>query len=122
MLAGYALLLGEKHKTHINQGLVEYPAMALVRAAQIHSVDCARVLRIRDRIRQIKEGRLPDRPRMHPARQRRFARRGIVWRRNSFKHILLCFEMSKEKIRTRMARKAIYSFSPISRSSTSGLK
>ena len=26
MLAGYALLLGEKHKTHINQGQVEYPA------------------------------------------------------------------------------------------------
>lgn len=62
MLAGYALLLGEKHKTHINQGLVEYPRQALVRAVQIHSVDRARVLRIRDRIRQIKEGQLPDRP------------------------------------------------------------
>jgi CRISPR-associated exonuclease Cas4 len=66
MLAGYALLLGEKNKTHINQGLVEYPAQALVRAAQIHSVDRARVLRIRDRIRQIKEGRLPDRPEEAP--------------------------------------------------------
>ncbi|MBN1235233.1 MAG: Dna2/Cas4 domain-containing protein, partial [Methanotrichaceae archaeon] len=62
MLAGYALLLGEKNKTHINQGLVEYPRQALVRAVQIHSVDRARVLRIRDRIRQIKEGRLPDQP------------------------------------------------------------
>ena len=62
MLAGYALLLGEKHRTHINQGLVEYPALALVRAAEIHSVDRARVLRIRDRIRLIKEGQLPDRP------------------------------------------------------------
>ncbi|MCX6676978.1 MAG: Dna2/Cas4 domain-containing protein [Methanothrix sp.] len=62
MLAGYALLLGEKQRTHINQGLVEYPRQALVRAAEIHSVDRARVLRIRDRIRQIKEGRLPDRP------------------------------------------------------------
>ena len=62
MLAGYALLLGEKHRTHINQGLVEYPRQALVRAAEIHSVDRARVLRIRDRIRQIKEGQLPDRP------------------------------------------------------------
>ena len=66
MLAGYALLLGEKHKTHINQGLVEYPARALVRAVEIHSVDRARVLRIRDRIRQIKEGRLPDRPENAP--------------------------------------------------------
>ena len=62
MLAGYALLLGDKCKSHINQGLVEYPRQALVRAVQIHSVDRARVLRIRDRIRQIKEGRLPDRP------------------------------------------------------------
>ena len=62
MLAGYALLLGEKHKTHINQGLVEYPRQALVRAAEIHSVDRARVLRIRDRIRQIKDGRHSDRP------------------------------------------------------------
>ena len=66
MLAGYALLLGEKNRTHINQGLVEYPRQALVRAAQIHSVDRARVLRIRDRIRQIKEGQLPDRPENAP--------------------------------------------------------
>jgi CRISPR-associated exonuclease Cas4 len=62
MLAGYALLLGEKHRTHINQGLVEYPRQGLVRAAEIHGVDRARVLRLRDRIRQIKEGQLPDRP------------------------------------------------------------
>ena len=62
MLAGYALLLGEKNRTHINQGLVEYPALALVRAAEIHGVDRARVLRIRDRIRLIKGGQLPDRP------------------------------------------------------------
>ncbi len=62
MLAGYALLLGEKQRTHINQGLVEYPRQGLVRSAEIHGVDRARVLRLRDRIRQIKEGRLPDRP------------------------------------------------------------
>ncbi|HUS76438.1 MAG TPA: Dna2/Cas4 domain-containing protein [Methanothrix sp.] len=62
MLAGYALLLGDKYKAHINQGLVEYPRYGLVRTVQIHSVDKARVLRIRDRIRQIKEGQLPDRP------------------------------------------------------------
>jgi CRISPR-associated exonuclease Cas4 len=68
MLAGYALLLGEKNKTHINQGLVEYPRCGLVRAAEIHSVDRARVLRIRDRIRQIKEGRLPDRPEDAPCK------------------------------------------------------
>lgn len=62
MLAGYALLLGEMQKTHINQGLVEYPRQGLVRTAEIRGVDRARVLRIRDRIRQIKDGQLPDRP------------------------------------------------------------
>ena len=62
MLAGYALLLGDKYKAHINQGLVEYPRVGQVRVVQVHSVDRARVLRIRDRIRLIKEGQLPDRP------------------------------------------------------------
>jgi len=62
MLAGYGMLLGEKHNVRINQGLVEYPRSGLVRQVQIHSVDKARVLRIRDRVRHIKDGRLPDRP------------------------------------------------------------
>ncbi len=62
MLAGYGMLLGEKHNLRINQGLVEYPRSGLVRQVQIHSVDRARVLRIRDRVRQIKDGQLPDRP------------------------------------------------------------
>lgn len=62
MLAGYGMLLGEKHNLRINQGLVEYPRSGLVRQVQIHSVDRARVLRIRDRVRQIKDGKLPDRP------------------------------------------------------------
>ncbi len=66
MLAGYALLLGEKQRTHINQGLVEYPRQGLVRAVEIHGVDRARVLRLRDRIRQIKDGLLPDRPEEAP--------------------------------------------------------
>ena len=61
-IAGYALLLGEKNKIRIDHGLVEYPSSGLIRRVQIHSVDRARVLRIRDRIRQIKEGRLPERP------------------------------------------------------------
>ena len=73
MLAGYALLLGEKQRTHINQGLVEYPRQGLVRAVQIHSVDRARVLRLRDRIRQIKEGQLPDRPEDAPCQACRAA-------------------------------------------------
>jgi CRISPR-associated exonuclease Cas4 len=62
MLAGYALLLGEKNGTKINRGLIEYPLSGEVREVQIHEVDKARMLRIRDRIRQIKDGRLPDKP------------------------------------------------------------
>jgi len=62
MLAGYALLLAETHGKRINRGLVEFPRSGLVRPVQIHSIDRARVLRIRDRVRQIKDGQLPDRP------------------------------------------------------------
>jgi len=62
MLAGYALLLGEREKLQINRGQVEYPRSGQVRCVQIFGVDKARVLRLRDRIRLIKEGRLPDRP------------------------------------------------------------
>jgi CRISPR-associated exonuclease Cas4 len=66
VLSGYALLLGEKEKRHIDIGMVEYARAGLVRRIEIHGVDRARVLRIRDRIRLIKEGRLPDRPESAP--------------------------------------------------------
>ena len=62
MLSGYALLLGEKEKRHIPFGLVEYARQGLIRRVEIHGTDRARVLRIRDRIRLIMQGRLPDRP------------------------------------------------------------
>ncbi len=62
ILSGYALLLGEKEKRHIHSGLVEYARQGTVRRVEIHGIDRARVLRIRDRIRLIKQGRLPDCP------------------------------------------------------------
>jgi CRISPR-associated exonuclease Cas4 len=61
-LAGICMLIEEKYCTRIDRGLVEYPRSGIVREAQIHSIDRSRVLRLRDRIRQIKEGRLPERP------------------------------------------------------------
>jgi CRISPR-associated exonuclease Cas4 len=61
-LAGYALLLGERGGRIVDRGLVEYPRSCALREVSIHGVDRARALRIRDRIRQIKEGTLPDRP------------------------------------------------------------
>jgi len=62
MLAGYGLLLGEKYNKILDRGRVEYPRTGIVREIQIHSVDRGRVLRIRDRIQQIKDGQLPDKP------------------------------------------------------------
>lgn len=62
MLAGYALMLSEMNQMRIGKGLVEYPRSGVVRQVQIHSIDRSRVLRIRDRVQQIKEGTLPDRP------------------------------------------------------------
>lgn len=61
-LAGYAMLAEEKYCIRIKQGLIEYPRSGIVRLVQIHSVDRSRVLRLRDRIAQIKEGKLPDQP------------------------------------------------------------
>jgi CRISPR-associated exonuclease Cas4 len=61
-LAGYSMLAEEKYGVRIKQGLVEYPRLGTVRLVQIHSVDRSRVLRLRDRIAQIKDGRLPDQP------------------------------------------------------------
>lgn len=66
ILAGYSILLAEMKNQHIDRGLVEYPRQGLVRSVDIHSIDRARVLRIRDRIRIIKEGQLPDRPENTP--------------------------------------------------------
>lgn len=61
-LAGYALLLDERCSIRIERGLVEYPRSGALRAVQIRSIDRARALRIRDRVQDIKDGRLPDRP------------------------------------------------------------
>jgi len=65
VLAGYSLLLREMHGkdgAKVDRGLVEYPLSGQVRLVQIYGVDRARVLRIRERVRQIRDGQLPDRP------------------------------------------------------------
>jgi len=61
-LAGYAMLAEEQYGGRIEHCQVEYPRSGVIRAVQIHSVDRGRFLRIRNRVQQIKEGRLPDRP------------------------------------------------------------
>ena len=61
-LAGYAMLTEEHYGGRIELGQVEYPRSGVIRTVQIHSVDRGRFLRIRNRVQQIKEGRLPERP------------------------------------------------------------
>ncbi|HNR56957.1 MAG: CRISPR-associated protein Cas4 [Methanothrix sp.] len=65
-LAGYAMLLEEKLETRVDLGLVEYLRAGEVREVEIRPTDRRRVLRIRDRVRLIGEGKLPDRPREAP--------------------------------------------------------
>jgi len=65
-LAGYAILLEDESKRRVDRGIVEYPRTGDVREVEIRSSDRRRVLRIRDRVRLINGGKLPDRPREAP--------------------------------------------------------
>ena len=61
-LAGYAMLTEERYGGRIELGQVDHPRSGVIRTVQIHSVDRGRFIRIRNRVQQIKEGRLPERP------------------------------------------------------------
>ncbi|HPE64113.1 MAG TPA: Dna2/Cas4 domain-containing protein [Methanothrix sp.] len=65
-LTGYAILLEDESKRRVDSGIVEYPRAGEVREVEIRSSDRRRVLRIRDRVRSINGGKLPDRPRDAP--------------------------------------------------------
>lgn len=65
-LAGYSMLLEEELEARVDRGLVEYLRSGEVREVEIRPTDRRRVLRIRDRVRSIREGKLPDRPREAP--------------------------------------------------------
>ena len=65
-LTGYAMLLEDQQKNRVDLGMVEYPRAGEVREVDIRSSDRRRVLRIRDRVRLIDGGKLPDRPREAP--------------------------------------------------------
>lgn len=65
-LAGYAILLEDRMNRRVDRGLVEYPWAGEVREVELRSSDRRRVLRIRDRVRAINGGKLPDRPRDAP--------------------------------------------------------
>lgn len=65
-LTGYAMLLEDDLDRRVDLGIVEYPRAGEVREVEIRSSDRRRVLRIRDRVRIIQGGKLPDRPREAP--------------------------------------------------------
>jgi len=65
-LAGYAILLEDELKKRIDLGIVEYPWSGEVREVEIRSSDRRRVLRIRDRVKLINDGKLPDRSKDAP--------------------------------------------------------
>lgn len=65
-LAGYAMLLEEELERRVDRGLVEYLRTGEVREVEIRPTDRRKVLRIRDRVRSIREGKLPDRPQEAP--------------------------------------------------------
>ena len=59
-LTAHALLIEEEFDTVVRKGSVEYIREAEIREAEIKPQDRRKVLTITDRIRRIKEGKLPD--------------------------------------------------------------
>lgn len=61
-LAAYAMLAGEKYGIPVERGFVEYAKWGKVREAVIKRHERRNILQIRDKIRKIEEGFMPERP------------------------------------------------------------
>ncbi len=61
-----AMLVEETFEQAVKYGIVEYARFFELREVNIRSRDRRRVLELRNRIRRIKDGRMPDRPRDAP--------------------------------------------------------
>ena len=61
-LTAYAILLEEKYNTTVERGFVEYARFGRVREAIIKRHERRKVLQIRDRIRKIQNGFMPEKP------------------------------------------------------------
>ncbi|MCX8207046.1 MAG: CRISPR-associated protein Cas4 [Methanothrix sp.] len=59
-LAGYAMLLEERFGVEVSTGQVEYVRDGEVRRVRIRSLDRSRALWVRDRVREIRDGEMPD--------------------------------------------------------------
>jgi CRISPR-associated exonuclease Cas4 len=61
-LTAYAMLAGEKYDTAVERGFVEYARWGKVREAVIKRHERRKILQIRDKIRKIEEGFMPEKP------------------------------------------------------------
>ncbi|MCX9010102.1 MAG: Dna2/Cas4 domain-containing protein [Candidatus Methanoperedens sp.] len=61
-LTAYAMLAEEKYNSVIERGFVEYARWGTVREAVIKRNERRKVLQIRDRVKKIQEGFMPERP------------------------------------------------------------
>lgn len=59
-LAGYALLLEERFGVDVSTGQVEYVRDGEVRRVRIRGLDRSRALWVRDRVQEIRDGKMPD--------------------------------------------------------------
>ncbi len=65
-LTAYAVLVEEKYNSVVGHGFVEYARFGKVREAKIKRSERRKVLQIRDRIKKIQEGFMPERPKDAP--------------------------------------------------------
>ncbi|NIA11416.1 MAG: CRISPR-associated protein Cas4 [Nitrospiraceae bacterium] len=65
-IAAYAMLVEETFGQVVEYGIVEYARFFEIREVAIRHRDRRRVLELRNRIRMIRDGRMPDRPRDAP--------------------------------------------------------
>lgn len=59
-LAGYAMLLEERFGVEVSTGQVEYVRDGEIRRIHIRGLDRSRALWVRDRVREIRDGEMPD--------------------------------------------------------------
>jgi CRISPR-associated exonuclease Cas4 len=72
-LTAYAMLVEDKHNSIVERGFVEYARWGIIREVTIKRHERRKVLQIRDRIKKIQEGFMPERPQDAPCERCQFA-------------------------------------------------
>ncbi len=61
-LTAYAMLVGEKYNSMVERGFVEYARWGKIREIAIKRHERRKVLQIRDKVRKIQDGSMPEKP------------------------------------------------------------